>query len=57
MTGTTWEQLLALGWTPSADELHEDLFAPTTGEARELRGSFEDRGRSAGFDRGRGSYR
>jgi hypothetical protein len=53
----TFEELLATGWTPPADDLHEDLFAPEHAEAVELRGSFADTNRTPGYGRGRGSYR
>lgn len=56
-----WAELQAAtgGFAPPADDMHDDLFAPQHEAARErIEGVFEDRGnRSAGFERGRGSWR
>lgn len=53
----TFEELLATGWTPPADDEHDSLFAPELGTPRTIEGTFGTTGREAGFDRGRGSYR
>lgn len=53
----TFEQLLAIGWTPPADDLHDDLRSPKQGTPRRIEGIYATTGREAGFDRGRGSYR
>jgi hypothetical protein len=54
----TFEELLDMGWTPPADDLHEDLEAAPSGEPRaKIRGTFAATGREAGYEKGRGSYR
>jgi hypothetical protein len=55
--GMTFQELLATGWTPPADDLHDDLFAPETGEVHEVKGVYATTDRTPGFERGRGSYR
>jgi hypothetical protein len=51
----TFEGLLDLGWTPPADDVHDSTFAPKSEDAREIEGSYEDRGREARG--GRRTYR
>lgn len=54
----TFEELLDMGWTPPADDLHDDLNAPDRGEPRgEIRGTFTTTGREAGYEKRKGSYR
>ena len=49
----TFDQLLATGWTPPADDLHDSLFAPELGESPdEMRGTFEG-DRAPGYERSR----
>jgi hypothetical protein len=55
--GLTFPALHATGWTPQADDLHDDLFAPETGEVHEVKGVYATTDRTPGFERGRGSYR
>jgi hypothetical protein len=53
----TFNELLASGWTPPADDEHDSLFAPELGTPQDIEGVYATDGREAGFDRGRGSYR
>jgi hypothetical protein len=52
----TFVELLDLGWTPPADDLHDSLSAPELGEPQAIEGIYTT-DREAGFERGRGSYR
>jgi hypothetical protein len=54
----TFAELLDTGWTPPADDLHNDLFAPESWETIDaMHGTFSVEDREVGFERGRGSYR